>query len=82
MLFQKLNIPYSFLQRPVPQKKENKNFKILEDFCKLLAVIIDHVEESVALVQSFSGHLTKEEQLQVVFQHYKEHTTVIEHDEL
>ena len=43
------------------QWNENEDFKILKDFCKSLAVTIDHAERSVALVQNFSGRLTKEE---------------------
>ena len=77
LLFRKLNLPYSFLYHPVAQWNENKDFKISKDFCKSLAVTNRHAERSVALVQNFSGHLTKEEEqlqylLQVVSQHRKD----------
>ena len=75
LLFQKLNLLYSFLYLPVAQW--NENFKISKDFCKSSAVTNDHAERSVALVQNFSGRLTKEEEqlqylLQVVSQHRKD----------
>ena len=75
--FQNLNLPYSFLHLPVAQWNENKDFKISKDFCKSLAVTNDHAEQSVALVQNFSGRLIKEEEqlqylLQVVSQHCKD----------
>ena len=58
------------------QWNENKDFKIAKGFCKSLAVTNGHAEQSVALVQNFSGRLTKEEKqlylLQVVFQHCKD----------
>ena len=77
LLFQKLNLPYSFLHLPVAQWNENEDFKISKDFCKLLAVTNDHAERSVGLVPNFSGHLAKEEEqlqylLQVVSQHRKD----------
>ena len=77
LLFRKLNLPYSFLYHPEAQWNENKDFKISKDFCKSLAVTNRHAERSVALVQNFSGHLTKEEEqlqylLQVVSQHRKD----------
>ena len=76
LLFKRLKIPNSFLHLPAAQWEENEDYQKARAFCKSLSVTNDHAERSVALVQTFSGHLTKDEEqlqylLQVVSQHRK-----------
>lgn len=77
IFFQKLKLPQAFLQLPASQWEENNHYQIAKSFCKRLAVTNDHAERGVALLQTFSGHLTKDEEqlqylLQVVSQHRKD----------
>ena len=72
LLFKKLKIPDTCLQLLAIQWDENQDYQICKAFCRSLAY--DHAKRSVALVQTFSGHLTKDELqylLQVVTQHGK-----------
>ena len=76
-LFAKLKIPDSFLQIPAAQWEGNEDYRTARTLCRLLSVTNDHAERGVALVQDFSGRLTKDEDqlqylLQVVFQHRKD----------
>ena len=84
LLFTKLKIPDSFLQLPVACWKENYDYQTAKAFWASLAVANDHAEKSVALVQTFSGHLTKDEEqlqylLQAVFQHGKKFPQALKH---
>ena len=70
----KLKIQDSFLHLPVAQWEENQDYKAAKKFCHSLAVVNDHAERSVSLVQTYSGRLTKdEEQLQYILQVVSEH---------
>lgn len=69
MLFKKLNLPDSFLTLPVSEWEGNSDFQTARELCKSLAVTNDHAERAIALIQNFSGRLTKdEEQLQYLLQ--------------
>ena len=54
----KLKIQDSFLHLPVAQWEENQDYKAAKKFCHSLAVVNDHAERSVSLVQTYSGRLT------------------------
>lgn len=76
LLFKKLKIPYAFLHLPVAEWDGNSDYQMAKDFFRSLIVTNDHAERSVALVKTFSGRLTKDEDqlqflLQVVSQHRK-----------
>jgi len=84
LLFKKLKLPNSFLQLPVSQWENNRDYQTAKAFCTSLAVTNDHAERSVALVQTYSGCLTKDEEqlqylLQVVSQHRKNMPQTLKH---
>ena len=67
--FQKLQLPDNFLHQPVTEWEENADFQIVYRYESQPSVTNDHAERGVALVQNFSGMLTKdEEQFQYILQ--------------
>lgn len=73
-LLTKLQLPDDFLQMPAGQWKDNTSYKEAETIVKSLAVINDHAERGVALIQAYSGYLTKdEEQLRFLLQVVEDH---------
>lgn len=68
-LFTKLRLPQTFLQLPASQWAENHDYQAAAALARTVAVVNDHAERGVALIQQFSGNLTKnEEQLQFLLQ--------------
>lgn len=74
-LFMKLKIETDFIEDLDPESWDVcPSFKSAQAKLKNLAVVNDHAERGVALVQEFNGHLTKgEEQLQFLLQVISEH---------
>ncbi|KAK4320593.1 hypothetical protein Pmani_008554 [Petrolisthes manimaculis] len=74
--FNNLHLPQDFLEYPADQWKHQPSFSAPKSFVSTLAVTNDHAERAIALVEHFSGHLTKDEQqlqfvLSVVAEHRK-----------
>jgi hypothetical protein len=68
-VFTKLRLPQTFLQLPASQWAENRDYQAAAAIAHTVAVVNDHAERGVALIQQFSGSLTKnEEQLQFLLQ--------------
>ena len=64
-LFKNLDVPEHFLTYLAAQWKHQPSFIAAKSFISTLAITNDHAECRVALIEDFSGHLTKdEEQLQ------------------
>lgn len=73
-LFTKLNLPSDFLHTPVCQWHDRDDYNLACNTVKTLQVTNDHAERGVALVQEFTGSLTKdEEQLQFLLQAVSDH---------
>jgi len=73
-LFTQLDLPQGFLDLPASQWEEHEHYQTARRKLSALAVINDHAERGVALVQDFSGKLTKDEdQLQFILQVVAEH---------
>lgn len=73
-LFQKLQLPMDFLSVPAEQWQDDNGFKEAKAKVKAVTVTNDHAERGVALVQTYSGRLTKdEEQLQCLLQVVSDH---------
>ena len=60
-IFTKLGLPQNFLDLPAADWSESPQFHEAKDAVDSLAVINDHAERGVALIQAFSGHLTHSE---------------------
>lgn len=72
--FKKLNLKTDFLELPLEQWKDDPSFQDAKASVQALSVINDHAERGVALVQGFSGRITKdEEQLQYLLQVVADH---------
>lgn len=72
--FSALDISVKFLETPPSSWKNQDDFQAAAKKVKSLSVVNDHAERGVALVQDFSGRLTKdEEQLQFLLQVVAEH---------
>ena len=76
LLFKKLDLPEDFLKYLAAQCKHQPGFNVARSFISTLAVTDDHAEHSVALIEDFFGHLTKDEDqlqfaLNAVSDHYK-----------
>ena len=76
VIFQKLNIPTSFLEKDPEFWKEDDDFQTASTIVHELKVVNDHAERGVALIQKYCRLLIKEEDqlqylLQVVQQHRK-----------
>ena len=76
VIFQKLNIPISFLDKDPEFWREDDDFHTASTIAHELKVVNDHTEQGVALIQEYCKLLTKEEDqqhylLQVVQQHRK-----------
>jgi len=68
-VFTKLGLPQTFLQLPASEWAENHDYQAATAIARTVAVVNDHAERGVALIQQFSGSLTKnEEQLQFLLQ--------------
>ena len=68
-LLTKLRMPQGFLQLPALQWAENHDYQMAAAIARSVTVINDHAERGVALIQQFSGSLTKnKEQLQFLLQ--------------
>lgn len=83
-LFNMLSLPQDFLQLPASQWKENEEYKKARTAVTKLSVINDHAERGVALVQDFTGRLTKNEDqlqclLQIVADHRKHYPQALKH---
>ena len=72
--FNMLSLPQDFLQLPATQWKVNEEYQKARTSVMKLSVINDHAERGVALVQDFTGRLTKnEDQLQCLLQIVADH---------
>ena len=76
VIFQKLNIITSFLEKDPEFWRKDDDFQTASTIVHELKVVNDHAERGVALIQEYCGLLTKEEDqlqdlLQVVQQHRK-----------
>ena len=70
----KFNLPQGILQVPASQWDQNEDYNAARAKAKKLSVTNDHAERSVALVQDFTGRLTKDEdQLQFLLQAVADH---------
>ena len=74
--FQKLHLDEAFLDLPPDSWQMDEVFQRSSQIVRNLAVVNDHAERGVALIQEFNGCLTKDEQqlqfhLQVVADHRK-----------
>lgn len=68
-LFITLDLPQGFLHLPAEQWAQSEDYQAAAKRVHHLTVINDHAERGVALVEQFSGRLTKnEEQLQFLMQ--------------
>lgn len=73
-LIAKLGLSGEFLHSPASQWEDNPQYQAAKAVARKLAVTNDHAERGVALVQDFSGRLTKnEEQLQFILQVVADH---------
>ena len=75
-IFEKLSLPDEFLQYPAAQWNHQPSFSAAKKIISCLAVTNDHAERAVAMVEKFSGSLTKDEQqlqflMKVVADHRK-----------
>ena len=75
-LFKNLDVPEDFLTYPAAQWKHQPSFIAAKSFISTLAVTNDHAERGVALIEDFSGRLTKDEDqlqfaLRIVADHHK-----------
>lgn len=74
LLFTRLGLSTSFLEANPASWEDLEDFKTAKAIVGALKVVNDHAERGVALVQEFSGLLTKgEEQLQFLLQVVGEH---------
>ena len=74
VIFQKLNISTSFLEKDPEFWKEDDDFQIASTIVHELKVVNDHAERGVALILEHCGLLTKEEdQLQYLLQVVQKH---------
>lgn len=68
-LFTRLRLPERFLQLPASQWADEPNYQTAAKIAHTVTVVNDHAERGVALIQQYSGSLTKnEEQLQYLVQ--------------
>ena len=77
-IFNSLRLPDSFLKVSSSQWEVDLHFKQAKSIANALAVVNDHAERGVALMQDYSGRLTKSEEqfqyiLQVVANHRKKY---------
>ena len=75
----KFNLSDRFFALSVEEWENNKEFQITNKIFSALAVTNDNSERGIALLQEFSGFLTKDEEqlqyiLQVVADHRKRYT--------
>ena len=60
--FKKLNLKTDFLELSIEQWYSNLNFQDSEATNQALSVVNDHAERGVALIQEYSGRITKDEE--------------------
>jgi len=74
ILFQLFGIPVDLLENDVVNWSQLPDFQEAKQKMTSLSVVNDHAERGVALIEEFSGHLTKdEEQLQFILQVVQAH---------
>ena len=72
--FTKLGLPMGFLNEDPADWSNNDDYIIGKNYVKDINVVNDNAERGVALINNFSGHLTKnEKQLQYLLQFVKLH---------
>ncbi|KAG0710388.1 hypothetical protein GWK47_022912 [Chionoecetes opilio] len=72
--FRKLHLDEAFLDLPPDSWQMDEGFQRSSQIVRNLAVVNDHAERGVALIQEFNGSLTKdEEQLQFLLQVVADH---------
>lgn len=72
--FTKLNIPSGFLKIPADQWNDHDDYKTAKRLVGYFSVTNDHAERGIAMIQQFTGCITKsEEQLQFLMQVVSEH---------
>ena len=65
ILFKNMHLPDDFLEFPADQWKPQSSFNDTKSFISLMAITNNYAECGIALIESFSGQFTKdEEQLQ------------------
>lgn len=75
--FQKLNLKTDFLELPIEQWYSNLSFQESKATVQALSVVNDQAERGVALIQEYSGRITKdEEQLQFLLQVVADHRKI------
>jgi len=73
-LFERMDLPDTFLHIDPEMWDNHEDFKKAQDIVLAMQVVNDHAERGVALIQEFSGLLTKSEpQLQFLLQVVQEH---------
>jgi hypothetical protein len=74
VLFERMNLPDSFLKADPETWEERDDYKAARQTVQAMKVVNDHAERGVALIQEFSGLLTHDEvQLQFLLQVVQEH---------
>jgi hypothetical protein len=74
LLLQRLELPLDFLKVDPDSWEQRDYFKVAKEVVQALKVVNDHAERGVALVQEFSGLLTRnKDQLQFLLQVVDEH---------
>ena len=74
LFFDILELPKTFLERPVETWKDDQTFKVACNTVNALTVVNDGAERGVKLIQDFNEILTKDEgQKQFLLQVIQEH---------
>ena len=61
LLFKKLDLPEDYLKYPAAQWKHQSGFNAAKSFISTLSVTNHYAKQKIALIENFSGHLTKDE---------------------
>ena len=74
ILFKNMHLPDNYLEFPADQWKHQSSFYDAKSFISSMAITNDHAERGIALIESFSGQFTKdEEQFQFTSQVVADH---------